>query len=995
MQPPSLGIKGIADVPELTNAAVEHARWNPEIGCLVDRVRPGAPLVISFGFVDWKQLPNFDFFGRMKKFETRANLPLNRLLVRDIQSQWYHRGVPGLGAHVDEVAESLRGLVRSIRPGPVWTIGQSMGGYAAILFGMLLEAERIVAFGPLSHLDPDEATCYGDRRFLRVMKELAADRPRTGYYDLAELGLGLDYRGALHVVFGSHPGVEDGVSGNLDATHALRLSRIPNATLHPYPEGRPPHRPVAGRPSPDRRPARSSPPRRTDAGGPAVTAGRAEPSMPEDRNGSRIARSEPGTPLVVGFGIEGAWLDLAAGRAGRLDLWDRDGLGFYGGIEGLGGTIEEAAEALASLIDGLAPSRIIAVGRGVGGHAALVYGVMLGASRIVAIEPYAHLIGDVLEQYHDLRRPSELSRLPDPSVARRFEVNSLIDRRGYPGDVRVLLGTRRGNAHADAVHQNSIHAHWLGRSPRVTLHPFPESEPGLAGWLEGGGEPAAGLARFLFDEVPAAIRSPGKPGGPTSFAPANYPLLYNSRLTICKVEQGNPGNTSGEPLAYAAAGAVDPAMTRKIDDGLRRWLAENLLLDAEPDDLAANLEARGIARGETLREIELARFHPHYAGARRMMNRIKKRDWLIASYRKLNRLRRKSPKIERREKLPLDRFLRDYFSTGRPLIMTGMMEDWPALRSWSLAEIDRRPADRVEAVPVADLPGLLARLDEGRPTAASPAPRDLFEHEHRLVNRADGSLWLGLAGSVPPPFDERRNTLVAQVVGRGRVRLVPWWDTPLGGRGRAELEAAGRRPGRGVAPHAARPPGGPGIFPRAGRVAVPPRRLPGPTRVPGAGGPRPLRAAGGDRRGGAPRPRPLTGPSSRPPPSPRPTTRAAAGASRRARSGRRVLPSNGSPFAITWRIEPVVRRSAASKGSRKKLATTAQVVVLPPSAQVVVAADVGELPLRRGAGPWIRRAVVDPRREIEPRADRRRHPRLERHDRVLARGEVDPVDLAP
>ena len=61
------GAPQLLDLPELTNAAVESARANPEIGCLIDRVYPGRPLLISFGFSDWNRVPNFDFFGRTKK----------------------------------------------------------------------------------------------------------------------------------------------------------------------------------------------------------------------------------------------------------------------------------------------------------------------------------------------------------------------------------------------------------------------------------------------------------------------------------------------------------------------------------------------------------------------------------------------------------------------------------------------------------------------------------------------------------------------------------------------------------------------------------------------------------------------------------------------------------------------------------------------------------------------------------------------------------------
>jgi hypothetical protein len=225
----------LVDVPELTTEAVEAARWNPRAGCLIDRVEPGRPLVLSFGFVDWKEPPRFDFFGRTKKLEKRQGGWINRVLVRDPVNAWYHRGVPGLGSHVDEVAATLRSLVAAIRPSSLTTVGQSAGGYAAILFGMLLGAGRIVAFGPLSHLDPDEATRYGDLRFLPVMKALRADPPRSCYDDLPALADALDYRGPLHLVFGTHPGHDGEGAGNLDALHAYRLARRPNVALHPHP----------------------------------------------------------------------------------------------------------------------------------------------------------------------------------------------------------------------------------------------------------------------------------------------------------------------------------------------------------------------------------------------------------------------------------------------------------------------------------------------------------------------------------------------------------------------------------------------------------------------------------------------------------------------------------------------------------------------------------------------------------------------------------------
>ena len=530
--------------------------------------------------------------------------------------------------------------------------------------------------------------------------------------------------------------------------------------------------------------------------------------MANDRGGFRLDRAQAGSPLVIAFGIDETLLDAAAEPSGlavgRIFLYDRARDGFYGGVAGLGDTIEGAVSALRSIINELSPDRVITIGRGIGGHAALVYGVLLGAGRIVAIEPFAHLVEEVLEAYNDRRWPRELDRMPDPALARRFEVTGLIDREGYRGHAHILLGTRRIDDHEEAVHLSSIHAHWLARSSRVTLHPFTDAAPGLP---DGPGCHEAAshrLSHFLFGDIPP----PTPPAGRVISARNRHLLLYDAKLTICKVDERDPLNRTGGPVTYASAGEVDATMTRRMSDELRRWIAENLLIDASPDDLATALLPHGISRRETLKEVELARFHPYFLAARRPLNRISKRDWLIATYRKLNRLRRRSPRIERRDRLSRDDFLKHYFSTGRPVVMTGMMDDWPALESWGLAELSRRfgdrdvelrvdraavPADRGGPAPVARLSDFIAGFgDAGPPPPSSliagegssnrESLSELWDdigpsfHEWEVLDLAGGTFWLGPAGSSPPPPDERTATLVAQVVGRVRARVVPWWD---------------------------------------------------------------------------------------------------------------------------------------------------------------------------------------------------------------------------
>lgn len=217
---------------QLTNRVVEttDACW------LMDRIVPGAPLLLSFGFVSWDSPPRFDFFGRSKKLEALTQQPLNRILLRDPLNAWYQRGVPGLGETVDDVAQGLRSLIAQAAPSKVITIGQSMGGYAAILFGQLLGVDQILAFGPLSFLDSARAKQIGDRRWLSVMEALEADPPPILYSDLVTICQLYQGSADMRIIYGQKSEPSADSIENLDEYHAQRLGELPHCRLYPYAE---------------------------------------------------------------------------------------------------------------------------------------------------------------------------------------------------------------------------------------------------------------------------------------------------------------------------------------------------------------------------------------------------------------------------------------------------------------------------------------------------------------------------------------------------------------------------------------------------------------------------------------------------------------------------------------------------------------------------------------------------------------------------------------
>lgn len=209
------------------------AQADPDIGYVVDAPHEGAPLIITFGFVDWAALPNFDFVGRLRKLEATVGQPLNLILVRDTANFWYQHGVGGLGGDVDAVATSLRRLIADLRPSSVFTLGQSMGGYAAILFGALLGVDQVLAFGPLSYLRSDWARRDGDTRWLKIMETLDRHPPARRYDDLPALLADLSPP-PVHILYGT--GTEPDGSPNMDEVHARRFASIAGVSVERIPE---------------------------------------------------------------------------------------------------------------------------------------------------------------------------------------------------------------------------------------------------------------------------------------------------------------------------------------------------------------------------------------------------------------------------------------------------------------------------------------------------------------------------------------------------------------------------------------------------------------------------------------------------------------------------------------------------------------------------------------------------------------------------------------
>lgn len=117
-----------------------------------------------------------------------APLEVNKLYLRDCFGIWYHGGLEGHTRAITDTAAFLADFIEQQNIARVRTLGVSTGGYASLLFGALLGADRVYAIAPRTFLDPANRDRYGDWGMDDAFAQLYS-HPFTepDYYDLKKV----------------------------------------------------------------------------------------------------------------------------------------------------------------------------------------------------------------------------------------------------------------------------------------------------------------------------------------------------------------------------------------------------------------------------------------------------------------------------------------------------------------------------------------------------------------------------------------------------------------------------------------------------------------------------------------------------------------------------------------------------------------------------------------------------------------------------------------
>jgi len=128
----------------------------------IELSKNGENLYVFFGGIAAGiAMPPLEFYNASKIIDE------HKIFIRDFSQCWYQDGLYSVGDDIYSSAEKIKEHIENIKPVKLYFVGNSMGGYAAILFSCLIGAGEVIAFAPQTFISPLLRMRHGDRRWSR------------------------------------------------------------------------------------------------------------------------------------------------------------------------------------------------------------------------------------------------------------------------------------------------------------------------------------------------------------------------------------------------------------------------------------------------------------------------------------------------------------------------------------------------------------------------------------------------------------------------------------------------------------------------------------------------------------------------------------------------------------------------------------------------------------------------------------------------------------
>jgi hypothetical protein len=181
-------------------------------------------LLVSFSGLkrNPEKVPGFSLRG------TLAGVPARKLYLRDLNKAWFLRGLNGLTREVEGTAAFLNAEISSAKARRLIFTGYSLGGFAALLYGVLCGVDEIHAISPQAFINFWRRWRAGDHRWQRYVLPLHFSGTRR-YHDLRPWLEKIAGKTTAHIYFAR--------DSRLDVIHAQHIRDLPRVAVHERAEG--------------------------------------------------------------------------------------------------------------------------------------------------------------------------------------------------------------------------------------------------------------------------------------------------------------------------------------------------------------------------------------------------------------------------------------------------------------------------------------------------------------------------------------------------------------------------------------------------------------------------------------------------------------------------------------------------------------------------------------------------------------------------------------
>jgi hypothetical protein len=139
----------------------------------------------------------------------------------------------------------------------------------------------------------------------------------------------------------------------------------------------------------------------------------------------------------------------------------------------------------------------------------------------------------------------------------------------------------------------------------------------------------------------------------------------------------------GPSKATSQLDGVKPMVHQHLDAGWFQWIADNRLRNCTPESMLSTMVAAGLNANEARSAIDSMEHSPAFLAARKFQQLQRKLESVLANQQKLWELAPQYQQVEKRSRVSRDEFIERYAIGSRPLVLTDITRDWPAMQRWS------------------------------------------------------------------------------------------------------------------------------------------------------------------------------------------------------------------------------------------------------------------------------------------------------------------------